>query len=83
MPDYLNRILIYLKQELPPQYSEMLQLDGWVLKFVLPNNESFNEMFNDIKSKTERCILVIKERKANLDFTVYSPNQERDFKIYK
>jgi hypothetical protein len=70
MNDYLSRVLVYLKQELPSHFKNILELDGWVFKFRLPDNVNFNEEFNAIKLITENCMAVIRERKAVLNFTV-------------
>ncbi|GAA4907221.1 hypothetical protein [Mucilaginibacter defluvii] len=83
MVDYLKRVLVYLKQELPVRYKDYVELDGWVIKFVIPNDVRFDDEFADIERVTETYVRAIRERKADLNFTVWRPNQSRDFIIYK
>ncbi|MCC8409931.1 hypothetical protein LJ707_13415 [Mucilaginibacter sp. UR6-1] len=83
MVDYLKMVLTYLKQELPVQYKDIIELDGWVIKFVISDEGGFDDVFADIKRVTETYVRAIRERKADLNFTVWRPNQSRDFIIYK
>ncbi|MBE9584615.1 hypothetical protein IM792_09175 [Mucilaginibacter sp. JRF] len=83
MSDYLRMVLVYLKQELPSAISDILELDGWVFKFTVSDSDDFNERFKEIQNITEKYIRAIRERKADLNFTVWKPTQSRDFIVYK
>jgi len=80
--DYLNRVKVFLEQELP-QYKGVLAVNGNMLLFTVPADQTFQSYYESLHAAVTACIARIRNLECDLDFTVRSPNQERDFKIYK
>jgi hypothetical protein len=80
---YLNRVLIYLQQELPEKYREHIQLAGEKLVITLPDEGSFQQDYEALHQTIVSSIGRIRNRDIDLDFTVRLVAQERDFKILK
>lgn len=78
--EYINRVLIYLKQELP-DLQDWLELKNGKVIISVPAGQAFppfyEKVFNSVTAATTR----IRKREKDIDFTVRSPVQERDFKI--
>jgi chitinase len=80
---YLNRVLIYLQQELTEKYREHIKLAGEKLVITLPDEGSFQLGYEALHQTIVSSISRIRSRDIDLDFTVKSVCQERDFKILK
>ncbi|TFF34561.1 hypothetical protein [Mucilaginibacter psychrotolerans] len=79
---YLNRVLIYLHREMP-KYKNDLLLKTAQFVFILPAGMVFQPYYEDVHTAVSTCTGRIRKREMDLDFKVWSPNQERDFKILK
>jgi hypothetical protein len=80
---YLNRVLIYLRQELTEKYREHIKLTGERLVITIPDQGSFQQDYEALHQTIVSSIDRIRNRDIDLDFTVRSVAQERDFKILK
>lgn len=80
---YLNRVLIYLQQELPEKYRDHIQLAGEILVITLVDQASFQQDYEALHQTIVRSIDRIRSRDIDLDFTVKSVAQECDFRILK
>jgi hypothetical protein len=80
---YLNRVLIYLQQELTEKYREHIKLTGERLVITIPDQGSFQQDYEALHQTIVSSIDRIRNRDIDLDFTVRSVAQERDFKILK
>lgn len=80
--EYLNRVLIFLQQELPG-YKNLLALKAGKFVFTLPAETAFQLYYESLFTAISACTGRIRNRKHDLDFKVWSPNQERDFKVLK
>jgi hypothetical protein len=80
--DYLHRVKVFLQRELP-QYKGGLSVNGNVLFFTVPAGQTFQPYYESLHTAVTTCIARIRNREYDLDFTVRSPNQQRDFKLYK
>lgn len=80
--EYAKRLLIYLKQELP-EYSDQLAVKSGRLIVTVPPDAAFAPVFEHLFNTVDAAITRIRNRKTDIEFTVRSPTQERDFKILK
>ncbi|HTD99026.1 MAG TPA: hypothetical protein VK668_07045 [Mucilaginibacter sp.] len=80
--EYLNRVLIYLQQELP-EYRAALSLKAGKFVFTLPEGLAFQPFYEKLFAAVSACTGRIRNREYDLDFKVWSPNQERDFTVLK
>jgi len=80
---YLNRVLIYLQQELPEIYREHITLTGGKLVITLTGTADFNLGYETLQQTIVNNISRIRNRQIDLEFTIKSKFQERDFKIFK
>lgn len=80
--EYLNRVLIFLQQEMP-EHRGVLSLNNNVLVFNLPDGSTFQPFYETIFAGVNQHINRIRQRECDLNFRVWSPTQERDFKILK
>jgi hypothetical protein len=80
--EYLNRVLIFLQQELPG-YKDQMALKAGKFVFTLPEGTAFQPWYESVFAEVSACTGRIRNREYDLDFKVWSPNQERDFKILK
>ena len=76
----MNRVRIYLQQELP-EYKGLLTLSGGKLVFAVPLGEAFQPFYERVFPAVNRCMARVRNRECDLDFCVRSPAQERDFRI--
>ncbi|MGF7075353.1 hypothetical protein [Mucilaginibacter sp. 3215] len=84
MNNYLNMIRVYLNQELPPPFNTLVSVVDDRIKITLPDtHKSFNEAFAVVHPMIIECIGRIRELKYNVDFTIWTPGQLRDFTIRK
>ena len=81
--EYLNRVLTYLKQELPEQYGNMFQLVDNRFTISIRDDVNFITVYDDIYISISNSIGRIRNREIELDFNVKSTHQERDFRILK
>jgi hypothetical protein len=81
--DYLNRVLIYLQQELPEAYHHHIKLSGEKLVINLLDTANFSQVYETLHFNINDSIKRVRNRKIDLEFTIRSKNQERDFKILK
>jgi len=83
MKQYLNSVLLYLKQELPKSYRESIELDEDRFVITIANDEHFiiksSELYVKISTNIERVI----NRDYDLNFTIRSSRHHRDFTILK
>jgi hypothetical protein len=80
----LVMVRVYLKQELPPPYNELIEIEGDRIVIKLHKNElEFNVNFDHIYNMIRQRIKNIRGRDYDLHFTVKGTNQLRDFTIYK
>jgi hypothetical protein len=80
---YLNRVLIYLQQELPEDYRQHIKLSGEKIIIPLPDTVNFSQAYEVLHPAITSSIGRIRNREIDLEFTIRSKNQERDFKILK
>ena len=80
--EYLNRVKIFLAQELPA-YKEVLAVSGGKLVFRVPAGQVFQPFYEAVFAAVNSCVSRIRNREWDLDFSVQSAMQERDFKIMK
>jgi len=80
---YLSRVLIYLQQELPEDYRQLIRLSGEKLIVSLPETANFSQAYDVLYKTITNSIGRIRNREIDLEFTIWSKNQERDFKILK
>lgn len=80
---YLNRVLIYLQQELPEIHREHIKLTGEKLVLFVPGKINFDQTYESLHQTIVNCISRIRNREIDLEFTIKSKVQERDFKILK
>jgi hypothetical protein len=77
------RVLIYLQQELPQEYWEQIRLTNEKFIITVPDTTNFQPVYELLHPIIVSCINRVRSRDMDLDFTVRSKNQERDFKILK
>lgn len=80
--EYLNRVRIYLQQEMPA-FRDNLALKAGQVVFTMPDGQAFQPYYETVFTAVSACISRIRNREFDLDFKVWSLNQERDFKILK
>ena len=80
---YFNRVLIYLQQELPEDYREHVCVINEKLIITIPDSVNFHQVYNTLHQAVVASISRIRSRDIDLEFTIKSKNQERDFKICK
>ena len=80
---YLNRVLVYLQQEMPDDYRANIKLNGEKLIITIPETANFGQTYEALHQTITDNINRIRSREIDLEFTIRSKNQERDFKILK
>ena len=80
---YLNRVLVYLQQEIPEDYRENIKLNGEKLVITISETANFGQTYEILYQVIAENINRIRSREIDLEFTIRSKNQERDFKILK
>ena len=78
---YLNMVRTYLQQELPEIYREHIKLNGQKLVVVIPDTVNFSQAYESLLEIITDSINRIRNREMDLEFTIRSTIQERDFKI--
>jgi hypothetical protein len=79
---YLNKVLIYLQQELPEDYRDHIKLAGEKLIVNVPD-ANFSQVYESLHQTIISSIDRVRVRQIDLEFTIRSTIQERDFKILK
>jgi hypothetical protein len=74
-------VRVYLKQELPSSYCDLI--DDRILIKLPDNGQPFNVNFDRVFGMISERVKEIRDRHYELNFTVQSPNQLRDFTILK
>ena len=75
---------VYLKQELPAPYNELIEIKDEKFVIKIPKNDlEFNVNFDNIYNMVIQRVKDIRGRDSNLNFTVKRINQLRDFTINK
>ena len=80
--EYLKLVVVYLQQELP-EYQEMLVVKGDQIVFTVHPSVAFEQFYQEVFSSVSACTSRIRNREIDLEFKVWSPTQERDFKVLK
>lgn len=81
---HLVMVRVFLKQELPPPYNDLITIEDEAIVITLPNNgKSFNDNYDVVYNLINEQVQRIRNRECDLNFTVKGINQLRDFKIYK
>lgn len=80
--EYLEKVRIYLQQEMPG-YKADVKLEDGVLVFRVPEGKAFEPYYEAVFVGTSACIGRIRNQEVDLTFSVKSPNQERDFRLLK
>jgi hypothetical protein len=81
---HLIMIRVFLKQEMPPPYNELISIEDDKIVIRLPDNgKPFNDNYDEVFKLVSDNVARIRNRESDLDFSVKATNQLRDFKIYK
>jgi len=80
--EYLNRVVIYLQQEMP-EYQEMLAIKDNQVVFTVHPGAAFEQFYQQLFASVSACVIRIRNREIDLEFKVWSPTQERDFKVLR
>lgn len=80
--EYLNKVLIFLQQELP-QFKQDMRISGALIRFTLPEGQAFQPYFEAVQQGVTASVNRIRKRESDLNFSVFTKTQERDFKIRK
>jgi hypothetical protein len=81
---HLVMVRVYLKQELPPPYNELIEVEDDKIIIILPENgQPFNVNYDHVFGMINQRVKEIRDRQYELNFTVRSQNQLRDFTILK
>jgi hypothetical protein len=80
--EYLKRVVVFLQQELP-EYQEMLAVKANQLVFTVHPGAAFEPFYQKLFASVTSCTTRIRNREIDLEFKVWSPTQERDFKVLK
>lgn len=79
--DYLNRVMHFLKQEMPDTREIIVLKENKVI-FIVPGETAFQPFYEAIFKRVTECTKK-RKREADIPFCVWSPTQERDFIIPK
>jgi hypothetical protein len=81
---HLIMVRVYLKQELPIPYNDLVTIEDDKIIITLPDNgKSFNTNYDEVFNLINDNVARIRNRECNYDFRVKGVNQLRDFKIYE
>jgi hypothetical protein len=84
MNNYLEMVKVYLNQELPPPYNDLLSVVDDRIRVTLPDDgKAFNAAYAIIHLMIVESVNRIRDIQYNLDFTIWSEGQLRDFTITK
>jgi hypothetical protein len=79
--DYLKRVMLFLKQEMP-DLGELIRLKENKVIFIVPPGTAFQPFYEAVFKKVTDCTKK-RRRDEDIPFCVWSPTQERDFMICK
>ena len=80
----LVMVRVYLKQELPFPYNELIEIEDDKILIRLPDNgQSFNVNYEKVFASVHQKVKDIRNRDYDLHFTVRGTNKLRDFTILK
>lgn len=77
---YLNRVVVFLQQELP-EYASMISLEEEKILFSISGDAPFQPFYEGIFENVSASISRIRNLECDLDFRVAAKYQMRDFKI--
>ena len=81
---HLVMVRVYLKQELPLPYNELIEIEDDKIVIRLPDSgQSFNVNYDKVYTLVHQKVKDIRHRDYDLHFTVRTTNQLRDFTIAK
>jgi hypothetical protein len=80
---YLEKVRVFLTQELPQPYSQLITVKDSVIIVVIPEGTTFNNGYAILYPAIEASVQRIRNREFDLNFTIWTTNQTRDFRIYK
>lgn len=84
MDSYLNMIRVYLMQELPPPYNNSIEVNDRRIMVLLPETgRSFNKSYELLNRMIVDSIGRVRNLQHDLDFSIWTPHQLRDFTISK
>ena len=83
MNEYLEKVLIYLKQELPDNYKDGIEIADSSFVVSVPNGTSFSTGYEELFKCINASIGRVRVREFDFEFIVKSENQQREFKILK
>lgn len=71
------------KQELPENYREQIKHNGEKLIVTIPDTANFSQVYENLHQAIVSSIQRVRVRQVDLEFTIRSKVQERDFKVLK
>lgn len=80
--EYLRRVVVYLQQELP-EYQKMVAVKNDQIVFTVHPGAAFEPFYQQLHTSVSNCIGRIRNREIDIELKVWSPVQERDFKVLK
>jgi hypothetical protein len=83
MKQYLNRVLIYLKQKLPKCYRQSIELDDDRFVITIIDDERFIIECSELQVKISTNIERVIKREYDLHFIIRSSTQKQNFTIFK
>lgn len=80
---YLNMVRVYLQQELPEIYRGNIKVIDERVVISIADTSDFNRIYETLQEIIAGSIDRIRNREIDLEFTIQSTIQRRDFKIWK
>lgn len=80
---YIGKVQVYLMQELPNPYNKLITVNNDNIVLVLPESIPFGDGYALLFKLIEASVERIRNREYDLNFTIWTRNQTRDFKIYR
>ena len=78
--EYLNKVVIYLKQELPEILLDVSVADDRIV-FRIDEHKLFNDQYNKLYEEVLSSISRLRNKETPLSFSVKTDVQLRDFTI--
>ncbi|WP_419699079.1 hypothetical protein [Mucilaginibacter sp. NFX135] len=78
--EYLNQVLIYLKQELPESYWDISVVNEHIV-FLIDEHKFFNDQYSKLYEDVLSSINRLRNKETSLKFTIKTNIQSRDFTI--
>lgn len=79
---YVHKVLIYLQQEMPERRGQIRAIGGKLIVDI-PVTEEFQPAFDHFQQSATNSINRIRNREIDLQFTIKSGLEEREFMILK